>query len=463
MSKKIKLSIFICLLTLVASYIALPKNIDLDVEVFNQQIALSFEVPQVDFMLFGKRINPEFKLRKGLDIQGGMQVVLDTDMSKIDPEKRADALVSAREIISNRVDQYGISEARIQTSLMGGDYRIIVELPGIKDQQQALALVGQTAKLDFRLQGELSPEATQSAALFLDSFEETDLTGRDLTDARLDFNQQTGEPVVALEFNSEGRDKFAQITKEHQGEVLAIFIDGMPVAMPRINDPILDGRAIMTGGFKVDEAKRLAISLRAGALPVEIEVLEQKAIGASLGEESVRQSIRAGLIGLMLVALFMSLYYGLRGVIASFILLIYAVLTIATYKIMGVTLTLPGIAGLLLTVGMAVDSNILIYERMKEELRIGRDFEPALEAGFGKAWDSIKDANLATILTALVLINPLELPFLTSSGLVRGFGVTLLLGVIISLFTGVTVSRNLLRVSLPLLKKFYRSSQEKRS
>jgi len=251
-----------------------------------------------------------------------------------------------------------------------------------------------------------------------------------------------------MEFNAEGTQKFAEVTKANTGRVLAIFLDGFPVSLPRIGDPILDGRAVISGQFTLEEAKELNIQLNAGALPVPIQVIEQHNIGASLGQEAVDKSIRAGVIGIICVIAFMILYYGWKGVLASISLIVYAVFTIAIYKLFNITLTLPGIAGLLLTIGMAVDSNILIFERMKEELRVGQPFDRAMELGFGRAWDSIKDANVTTIFTALVLINPLDLSFLNTSGLVRGFGITLLIGVLTSLFTGLVVTRTLMRLFL---------------
>jgi len=460
--RKSRVFILVLVLFLTAAYITLPKQVPVKFRLGNWQFNRQLTIPELDFYFFGRRINPQLTLKKGLDIQGGMQVILEADMSGIKSSDHEDAIKSAREIIARRVDMYGINEPRIQTAKQGNSYRLLVELPGVNDQKQALQLVGQTAELEFKLQkSEVDPEATQSATAFLSNFESTGLTGQNLEKAGLQFDQQTGEPVVALSFNQEGKEKFAEITKNNQGKVLAIFIDQFPVAMPVINNPILDGRAIMTGNFTVEQAENLAIQLNAGALPVPIEVLEQRAIGASLGETSVKQSITAGLIGLGLVAAFMVLYYGAKGVVAGFVLLIYSVLTIAVYKLLGVTLTLPGIAGLLLSIGMAVDSNILIFERIKEELRIGQPFKHAMERGFGKAWDSIKDANLATIITALVLINPLDLSFLSSSGLVRGFGLTLLIGVMISLFTGIVVSRNLLRIFLPIFNQLHHQEQEK--
>jgi len=447
--------VFITFLTAFALIIALPKEQPVSFKLFGKDINFTIKSPQIDFTFFGKQIKKEYELKMGLDIQGGMQVILKADMSAIEEQDKETAIEAARDVIAKRVDLYGISEPLVQTSIVGEEHRIIVELPGVDDPNQALQLVGKTTQLDFRLEEEATPsaeilEATESALAFFENFENTGLTGQQLERAQVQFDQQTGEPVIALEFDDEGRQMFADITSANTGKVLAIFIDDFPLAMPTINDPILDGRAIMTGGFDLDEAKSLAIQLNAGALPVPIEVLEQRTIGASLGEISVAQSVRAGVIGIGLVMLFMILYYGTKGVIASIALVIYAILTVAVYKVMGVTLTLPGIAGLILTIGMAVDSNILIFERMKEELRVGQPADRAMELGFGRAWDSIKDANLATIITALILINPLNFSFLNSSGMVKGFGITLFIGVLISLFTGVVVSRTLMRLFLPI-------------
>lgn len=432
-------------LTVAAGFIALPNKI------FN------YDKPAIDFYFLGRHIYKDYQLRQGLDIQGGMQVTLDAVMDGIEEVDRLTALEAAREIIARRVDLYGISEALIQTAQKDDSYRLLVELPGVSDPTQALSLVGQTAELDFRLQQVLSEEqmleATMSPQIWLDSFIPTGLTGQQLKRAQAEFDQQTGQPVISLEMNENGRELFATLTKENLNEVLAIFIDGYPIMTPVISSPILDGRAAISGSFTIDEAKNLAIQLNAGALPVNIKVLEQKNIGASLGEESIQKSVRAGVIGLLLVSLFMILYYGYLGFVASLSLLIYAILTIALYKILGVVLTLPGIAGMILTIGMAVDANILIFERMKEELRSGHSPERAMELGFGRAWDSIKDANLASIITALVLINPLNFSFLNTSGLVKGFGLTFLLGTLLSLFTGVVISRLLLRAFLPLFAK----------
>lgn len=451
MIKQLRIFFLIIALTFVAGFIALPARVPLKFSLGSFQVDREIVKPTINFNLFGRQISFNPELKQGLDIKGGMQVVLKADMSKIAEVDRVRALESAREIILRRVDLYGINEPVVQTSINGNEHRLIVELAGVSDAGQALQLVGKTALLEFKLENKeklADPEATRSTAFYLGSFDETGLTGSNLKKTSVQPDSITNEPVISLEFDSEGTKLFADITREHVGEVLAIFLDGFPLMNPVIQTPILNGFAQLSGDFTLDYAKQLNVQLSAGALPVPIEVLEQRTIGSSLGQQSVRDSVEAGLLGIGLVMLFMILYYGFKGFLASLALVIYAILTVAVYKIMGVTLTLPGIAGLILSIGMAVDANVLIFERMKEELRLGRSFAQALELGFGRSWDSIKDANLATIMTSLVLINPLNFNFLNTSGLVKGFGVTLLTGVLISLFTGVVVTRTLLRLFL---------------
>lgn len=411
------------------------------------------QVPSLTLPILGNDVTINPPLKQGLDIKGGMQVVLQAEMAGIPEAERETALAAVREVMARRVDLYGISEPLIQTARQADQYRLIVELPGVDDSAQALQLIGTTAELDFRLIEfpETESETATAGAVLAPSFTPTGLTGQQLQRASVQFSQGAqgqalqGQPLVSLEFKPDGAELFRDITTQHQGEMLAIFLDGVPVTTPVIQEPILNGQASITGNFDIETAKGLAIQLNAGALPVPIKVIEQRSVGASLGQASVKASVQAGLIGLGLVMMFMIMYYGVQGLLASMALLVYSLLTLAVYKSIGVTLSLPGIAGLLLSIGMAVDANILIFERFKEELRDGKPFSVAMELGFGKAWDSIKDANLATIMTALVLINPLNFTFLNTSGLVRGFGVTLLIGVLISLFTGVVVTRTLLR------------------
>jgi len=435
-NKNNKRLLIILFITVLAVIIDLPKNF-----IFNQKISS----PEINISLGNFKFKRDLKIKKGLDLQGGTHLVLQADMKDVEEKDKNDALFAVREVIAKRIDLYGVSEPVIQTSKIGDTSRIIVELPGISNVQEAIELIGKTAQLDFReLPPELDQDATDSAIPIF-AFNETGLTGKDLKRATVQFSEQTGEPVVGLSFTSEGSKKFAEITERNVGKQVAIFLDGMPVTAPRVNEAITSGDAVISGQFTPKSAKNLAIQLNAGALPVPIKIVEQKNIGATLGEESVQKSLRAGLIGLSLVIIFMIAYYGKLGVLAGIALVIYGLITLAIYKLIPVTLTLPGIAGFILSIGMAVDANILIFERIKEELREGRPLKQAMELGFGRAWDSIKDANICTIITALVLLNPFNFPWLVTWGMIRGFALTLLIGVLVGLFTGIVVTRTLVR------------------
>lgn len=430
---------------ILALWVDLPNNFIVTIPFTSQTIVLN--PPVIDISPFGNQIKKEFKTQLGLDLAGGTHIGLEADMQTIPLDARMDALSSAREVIERRVNFFGVSEPIVQTVKSGEAYRISVDLPGITDAEAALSLLGQTAMLEFREFTE-DDQASPGAILFptLANTESVGITGKDLKKAAVSFSTQTGEPEVAITFTPDGSTKFAEVTKRLIGKNLAIFLDDVPVTWPTVSTEILDGSAVITGSFTTDEAKRLALQLNAGALPVPVTVVEKKTVGATLGEASVKQSITAGLIGLSLVALFMILKYGFLGFLADCALLLYGLFTLALYRLIPVTLTLPGIAGFILSIGMAVDSNILIFERFREELRRGKPWKIALELGFGKAWESIRDANFTTILTAIILFNPANWNFLPSSGLVRGFAATLFIGVIISLFTGIVVTRTFIRV-----------------
>lgn len=444
----------ILLLIAICFFIALPTQFSWG--------NFNFDKTRFHPTIFGKQWNLSPPLQLGLDLAGGVQLTLQAEMSGIDEADRLLALEAAADIIRSRIDAYGLASPTIQTAVYGNDYRILVELPGIDDVSQALALIGTTAQMDFRLQTASAaaaldatyPLASESAfqldryLALMESFTPTPLQGSMLKKAVAGFDPQTNQPIVSLTFNAEGKEIFAQLTKDHQGEILGIFLDGFPLTMPTINTPIVDGQAMLTGGFSVAETKKLAIQLNSGALPVPLEILSQSQVGASLGSDSIRQSVFAGIVGLALVALFMILNYGRQGLIATAGLLIYAILMVAIYKIFAITLTLPGIAALMISIGMAVDANILIFSRLKEELALGKPWVIAREASFGRAWDSIRDANVITIFTAFILINPWDFSFLNTSGTIRGFGITLFLGVIVGLFTGVVVVRTLMRIFL---------------
>lgn len=442
--------VFLVVLAACVTLIAMPAKLPINIPFFGKQISYTFERPALDLTRWGIPFSRDLELKMGLDIQGGTRVTLEADMSSIPQSDRQTAFSSAREVIARRVDLYGVSESTVKTSFSGNQYRIIVELPGVTDASQAIALIGTTAQLDFREQSTAAAaiqELQQNNDPF-GGFTPTGLTGKDLKRSAVQFNNQNGQPVVTLEFNDEGKKKFADITRRNIGKPVGIFLDNTPVTLPVVNEVIEAGTAEISGGFTVDGAKQLSVQLNAGALPVPIQVVQQQTIGASLGQEAVQKTARAGLIGIALVALFMILLYGWKGVLADIALAMYAVITIALYKLIPVTLTLPGIAGLLLSIGMAVDSNILIFERMKEELRLGKPFNLAMKLGFGRAWDSIKDANVATLFTSFILFNPFDFEFLNRSGMVRGFAFTLALGIAVGLFTGIVVTRTLLRIFL---------------
>ena len=400
-----------------------------------------------DLYALNGKIQRDLSIRKGLDIAGGVSVLMDADMSNVSEADRSDALNSLKDVIERRVNLLGISEASVQTSSVSGKYRIIVELAGVFDTNQALTTIGQVAQLDFRVEDTDNPPTEPNA---IPNFIHADLSGANLQKATVVFDQNqtvsTGEPKIQLQFNSEGAKKFRDITEKNIGKRVAIYLDNQIVIAPVVQSAILDGKAIISGQFSVENAKILVTQLNAGALPVPVKVLEQRTVGPTLGQESVNKSLFAGLVGLSLVVAFMIFYYGRLGVMASVALVIYGLVTLAIYKFVPVVLTLPGLAGFILSIGMAVDANILIFERIKEELRLDKPLSIALENGFGRSWDSIRDANLATIITAFILFNPFEWGFLPTSGPVRGFALTLALGIFISLFTGVIITRNLVRV-----------------
>lgn len=422
-------------------------------------ICLIINLP-TSFSLFGKTFyRPDFSinigsfqykkdlnLKYGLDLAGGASLQYDIDTTKVPRSDVSSALESLKGNIERRVNLFGISEANVKLVNISGQNRLLVELPGITDVNQAINLIGRTARLNFRGEDTAVTEATSSAT-FTEAFPfDTGLTGAHLTRASVAINPNNSQPEVALEFNPEGTKLFAEATKKYLNKRIAIFLDEFPVTYPTVQSEIPDGKAVINGQYDIKAAKELAAQLNAGALPLEIKLISQQAIGATLGQDAIQKGIVAGLVGLLLVVVFMIGNYGYFGLISSVSLIIYGLITLTLYRLIPVTLTFPGIVGFILSVGMAVDSNILIFERFREELRAGKPWNSAMELGFGKAWDSIKDANTCTIITGFILFNPFNWNFLNTSGMVRGFAVTLILGIFISIFTGVVVTRNLLRV-----------------
>ncbi len=396
----------------------------------------------------------KFPVKLGLDLEGGTELVLRTRMENISSVDKDAALESARQVIERRVNLYGVSEAVVQSSKLGEERRILVELPGVKDVSTAVSLVGQTAQLEFReISASASAEASPSGLISTETTLPTGLTGKDLKKAQVTFGSSgtSAGPQVAIEFTPEGAEKFAQITQRNIGRPLCIFVDSSPIedGCPRVDQEIIGGSAVISGSFTTEQAKNLSIQLNAGALPVSIEILQQKSIGATLGKESIQKSLVAGGIGILTVMVYMVAYYGFYGLIADLALVIYTLLVLAVFRtglfiMPPVTLTLAGIAGFILSIGMAVDANILTFERMKEELRSGKKGKAALEAGFARAWTSIRDSNVSSMITAVILL-------ILGTSVVRGFAVTLLIGVLVSMFSAIIITRTLLRI-LPRFK-----------
>jgi len=342
------------------------------------------------------------------------------------------------------------------------DQRLIIELPGVTDTQEAIALIGQTPVLEFRMlkEGASVPINATSTAVVSAAFDEAVVTGAHLSNSQLQFGQgQTGgfsnEPVVVLNFNSEGAALFAQMTRDNVGRVFGIFLDGVPISTPVIREAIPGGQAVISGGFAPDEARELVRNLNLGALPVPIELLSTQTIGSTLGTLAATRGVEAALWGLAIVALFMVLWYRLPGLVAVISLLIYIVLMLALFKALPVVLTAAGIAGFILSIGLAVDANVLIFERMKEELLKGETTRESIKTGFARAWGAIRDGNVTSVITAVIL-------FWFGTSLVEGFALVFGIGVIVSMLTAITVTRTfLLSISADrrstLMKFFFNS------
>ena len=486
-----------------------------------------------------------FKVHLGLDLQGGTHLVYQADVSNIGGADKKEAVEGVRDVIERRVNVYGVSEPNVQTNYSGDNYRIIVELAGVKDVSEAIQMIGETPLLEFKTQGQpavvdnqaltdaqtkaesvlnkalkgddfakLAQEFSEDlstatsggdlpwakrgdfvaefdAAIFdqlkageisktliksqfgfhiIKKIEErtnetgeteihaahilikdpnadlaastwdlTALGGKNLKKAALDFDPNTNQPLVALEFDDTGKDLFGQITQANVGKPVAIFLDGAVISAPTVQEAITDGKAVISGNFTVKEAKDMVRRLNSGALPVPIKLLSQQTIGASLGADSVQKSLAAGIIGLLAATIFMLIFYRFPGLLSVFALLIYAIVSLAIFEAIPVTMTLAGIAGFILSIGMAVDANVLIFERTKEELRAGQSLTMAIENGFARAWTSIRDSNVSSIITCLVLA-------WFGTSVVKGFAITLAIGILVSMFTAITVTRTFLRL-----------------
>ncbi len=367
----------------------------------------------------------------GLDLVGGSHLIYEVDMSQINKGDKESVINGLKEVIEKRVNLFGVSEPRVTASKVGESYRLIVELAGIKDVSEAVKEIGSTPFLDFRETQTISDGKIQ--------FTPTNLTGRYVEGAQIDFNNTTGAAQVNIQFNSEGAKIFEDLTEKNVGKPLAIFLDNELIEMPMVREKISGGRAQITGKFTVDEAKKIVERFNAGALPAPINLVSQQTIGASLGSESLKKAVKAGVYGTLSVMIFMLFYYRRFGIFASLALVIYIALTLMVFKGLAITMTLSGIAGFILSIGMAVDANILIFERTKEEVKKGLSRLSAIEEGFKRAWLSIRDSNISTIITSIIL-------YYFTTSFVKGFALALLIGVLISMFSAITVTRTMLRV-----------------
>jgi len=431
---------FIVVLTILAILIDLPPRIPISytspqLPIINKKISFNTSLEGFSTFLRKFNITKDFSFHKGLDLEGGTSITLKADMNGIAPAQHANALESAKTVIERRVNFLGLSEPVIQTATVNGDSRIIIELPGVTDINQAVSLIGTTAQLEFR---GLKPEATLSGVLTFENTVPIGLTGADLENAQVAFDQQTGGPVVSFKITGKSQDKFFKTTEKLVGQRMAICLDQQCFSAPTVQQAIRDSGQI-SGGFTTEQAKQLATQLNAGALPVPLTILQQHTVGATLGNASLLKSLFAGIIGFVVIVVFMSILYGRFGMLASLSLILYTLFVMALFKLIPVTLTLAGIAGFILSIGMAVDANILIFERMREELRRGKPRNIAIELGFSRAWSSIRDSNISSIITSLILIY-------FGTGIVRGFAVTLLVGVLVSMFSAIVVTRTFLRL-----------------
>lgn len=397
-------------------------------------LAVFIDLPKS--FLAGQRI----KARLGLDLQGGTELIYQADLSQ--SSNKVNDLDNLKNVFSSRIDSLGVAEPTIQT--IGTD-RILIDLPGVKNIDEAVSTIGQTYELVFYT------SSTDADAVSLKDYYEdytypgtwkvTDLTGRNLIASKTEatFNNSSSnslesEPVVSLTFDSVGKEKFAKLTKENLNKQIAIVLDNKIITAPTVSVEITDGKAVITGQKDIAEAQKLAKRLKEGALPIQAKLIAQRNIGASLGADSLKRSIIAALAGFLALAIFMISYYRFPGLLATLALSIYTAISLAIFKLIPVTLSLAGIAGFILSIGMALDANVLIFERMREEIRSGKDATQSIHDGFVRAWPSIRDSNFSSIITCIIL-------YAFGIGQVKGFALTLSIGILVSMFTAITVTR----------------------
>jgi preprotein translocase subunit SecD len=403
------------------------------------------------FIWNGQKPESNHKFKLGLDLSGGTHLVYKADTSGVQSSDVSSAMQSLKDVIERRVNMFGVSEPIVQIEqggVFGGavtEQRLIVELPGVTDVNQAIKSIGETPVLEFKLlskdaqnkitAGAASKDVFNTPGVFLD----TGLTGRMLQKASIQFDQNLGnKPIIGLKFNDEGGNLFAKITRENTGAVLGIFLDGKLIEAPYIREEITGGQAVITGDFTADLAKQVVRDLNYGALPMPVSLINTETIGATLGDQAVTASVRAGLYAFLVVSLFLVAWYRFKGLVAVLALAIYTTINLVLFEFIPVTLTAAGIAGFILSIGMAVDANILIFERTREELKRGKNKYDALKEGFHRAWSSIRDSNLSSIITAVILY------YFASTPVIKGFALVFLIGVLVSMFSAVTASRTIL-------------------
>ena len=404
-SKAFIYSIIIVLITILAGFFILPQGFD----------------QRFEFQ----------RWRLGLDLTGGSHLIYEVDLSKVKGVDQTIVLDGLRDVIEKRVNLFGVSEPQVYLSKSGDSQRLIVELAGVKDVKEAIKLIGLTPLLYFAA---IKTSLEEGGEV---QYVPTELTGRYISGAQLTFDQVTRSPQISLSFNKEGSKLFADVTGRNVGKPVAVFLDNNLITAPVVQEKITGGQAQITGQFNIQEAKELVGRFNAGALPAPINLINQQTIGASLGADSLQKTLYAGLVGTLILIAFMILYYKGFGFVASLALLVYMIITLAIFKLFGITLTLAGIAPFILSIGMAVDANILIFERTKEEIKKGISKSTAISEGFKRAWPSIRDSNVTTMITAVIL-------YYFTSGFVQGFALALLIGVVISMFSAIIVTRSFL-------------------
>jgi preprotein translocase subunit SecD len=400
----------------------------------------------------------KFPFKLGLDLSGGTTLVYEADVSQIESTEIKDSMDALRDVIERRVNIFGVSEPIIRVQSGGfsnlGEERLIVDLPGVTEVTKAIEMIGQTPMLDFRTEN-TDVDAIAKALVVDDEgnatlddnvrYVKTELTGRYLKKATLDFDPTTGKPVVSLQFDAEGSKLFEKMTKDNINKSIAIYLDGEPISIPTVNEAITGGQAVISGNFTPIEAKTLVGRLNSGALPVAISLVSTQTIGPSLGEKATSAGVFAALFGFIAIAIFLIIWYRLPGLIATLALSMYVIIMLSIFKIVPVTLTAAGIAGFIISIGIAVDANVLIFERIKEELKEGGGINDSIRNGFKRAWYSVRDSNISSIITAIIL-------YWFGTTLIKGFALVFLIGVLVSLISAISITR-LFLYSLNIKKK----------